>query len=37
MAPHTGFEPANRFRSTDFKSAPSPPGHTAIYFIVLPP
>lgn len=26
---HTGFEPAKPFSSTDFKSAPSPPGHTA--------
>ena len=26
---HTGFEPAKPFSSTDFRSAPSPPGHTA--------
>ena len=27
LAEHTGFEPANLFRPTVFKTAPSPPGH----------
>lgn len=29
LAPCTGFEPANRFRSNAFKAPSSPPGHTA--------
>ena len=29
MAPCTGFEPASPFGPTIFKTAPSPPGHTA--------
>ena len=29
MAPHTGFEPASLLQPTVFKTAPSPPGHTA--------
>ena len=29
MAPCTGFEPANLLQPTVFKTAPSPPGHTA--------
>ena len=28
-APHTGFEPASPHGPTVFKTAPSPPGHTA--------
>ena len=28
-APHTGFEPASPYGPTVFKTAPSPPGHTA--------
>ena len=27
--PHTGFEPASHYGPTVFKTAPSPPGHTA--------
>ena len=37
MAPHTGFEPASPFRPTVFKTASSPPGHTAQLFIILIP
>ncbi len=33
MAPHTGFEPASLLQPTVFKTASSPPGHTA-YFIL---
>ena len=33
-APCTGFEPASLLQPTDFKTAPSPPGHTA-YFKLL--
>ena len=31
--PHTGFEPASHYGPTVFKTAPSPPGHTAYYII----
>ena len=34
-APHTGFEPASPFGPTVFKTAPSPPGHTAIWLVPL--
>ena len=30
-APYTGFEPASPHGPTVFKTAPSPPGHTANY------
>ena len=30
MAPCIGFEPTSPFRPTVFKTAPSPPGHTAL-------
>lgn len=29
QTPHTGFEPASLLQPTVFKTAPSPPGHTA--------
>ena len=29
MAPRTGFEPASLLQPTVFKTAPSPPGHSA--------
>ena len=32
---HTGFEPANHFWSTVFKTAPSPPGHTAYKVVTI--
>ena len=34
-APHTGFEPASPSGPTVFKTAPSPPGHTAIWLVPL--